>query len=398
MTRRFRMPHLGTMPLAALLLTGTALPAFAVDGDDFATKLNAAYAVQGGEIRFSEIETDGSTVVLKDTTLTSPGQPEFKAGDIRFEGVSETGGGYEVETVLVPDLEHTEDDVTVTLTDMRLEGLAVPAEPNLDSLDGFLIYERFSTGPMTVTYKGTEAFRMASMEATADRMADDRGFDVTLTGEGLKFDTAAIDDAEARQTMVDLGYQTLTGNVYAEGSWTIDTGRLHMPEYALTIDDVGRLDIAFDVSGYTLEFMHAMQAAQEAAASNPDNQAAQQAMGMAMLGMMQQLTFASAEISFEDASLTQRLLDYYGEKQGVSGEQMAQAAKALVPLMVGRIGIPALEQQIVAAANTFLEDPQNLTISARPAEPVPFAQIIGAGMTAPKSLVDTLDVQVKANQ
>ena len=58
---------------------------------------------------------------------------------------------------------------------------------------------------------------------------------------------------------------------------------------------------------------------------------------------------------------------------------------------------PALQQQITAAANAYFDNPESLTITAQPAEPVPFAQIMGIGATDPRQLVDLLDVKVTAN-
>lgn len=117
-----------------------------------------------------------------------------------------------------------------------------------------------------------------------------------------------------------------------------------------------------------------------------------------MMGMMQQLTFNSASVRFDDASLTRRALDFAGKQQGVSGEQMGQALKGMLPLMLGQLGIPALQQQISAAANVYLDNPGNITITAKPAQPVAVPVIMGAGMGNPKSLVDLLNVQVTANQ
>ena len=50
------------------------------------------------------------------------------------------------------------------------------------------------------------------------------------------------------------------------------------------------------------------------------------------------------------------------------------------------------------AVNTFLDDPQSLTISAEPENPVPFAMLIGAGMTDPQRLTDVLGLEVWANR
>jgi hypothetical protein len=140
-----------------------------------------------------------------------------------------------------------------------------------------------------------------------------------------------------------------------------------------------------------------MQQAQAAAAANPDPEAAQQAMGFAMLGMLQQLSFNSASVRFDDASVTEKALTFAGKQQGMSGDQMRMAIKGMMPLMLGQLGLPALQQQISAATNIYLDNPGNITISAKPASPVAVPVIMGAGMGDPKTLVDLLNVQVTAN-
>jgi hypothetical protein len=66
--------------------------------------------------------------------------------------------------------------------------------------------------------------------------------------------------------------------------------------------------------------------------------------------------------------------------------------------MHGRIGIPELQKQIAAAASVYLDNPQDITITAMPASPVAVPVIMGAGMGDPKSLVDLLNVQIIANK
>lgn len=157
-----------------------------------------------------------------------------------------------------------------------------------------------------------------------------------------------------------------------KGSWELQTGNLALDEYALDFKNVGRLNIAMDLSGYTLQFMKSLQEAAKAAEANPNRKEADQAMALAMLGLMQQLTFNSASIRFDDASITKKALDYAGSQQGVTGEQLAQSLKGLVPIMMAQLNLPELQNQVSSAVNAFLDNPKSLTISAEPEKPVPF--------------------------
>jgi hypothetical protein len=239
---------------------------------------------------------------------------------------------------------------------------------------------------------------MAGVDMQVERQDDGSKVDMRMNGSDLKIDLSTIDDPKARDAIQQLGYETLTGDIKLDAAWDATAGTINMQEYSLSLDEVGRLSMSMEISGYTLEFIKAMQQAQASAAANPDPQAAQQALGFAMLGMLQQLSFNSASVRFEDASVTERALAFAGKQQGVSGDQMRMALKGMLPLMLGRIGIPELQKQIAAAASVYLDNPENITITAQPASPVAVPVLMGAGMGNPKSLVDLLNVQVSANK
>lgn len=391
-------PRVAKLSLAAVLLASVSGPALALDGDAFVAKVNESYATYNGKMEFDSVVTEDDSVTVVGAKFSTPGAPPFEVGDILFEGVTETGdGGYEAETVTIPDIDYTADDVRVTIEGMALYGLVVPAKPEIGTLDSLLFYDSFEAGPMAVSMKGKEVFAIEALEGEATRKDGDAGLDMLMSGTGIAVDASQIEDAKSREMFQKLGYTKLTGDLKLDMGWELASGRLNMREYSVSFADVGKILMTLDISGYTPAFLKAMQEAQVAAAANPDPQAAQNAAGIAMLGMLQQLTFTSATIRYEDASLTGRALKFAGEQQGVSGEQMAQAVKGMLPLMLGQINVPALQQQISAAANLYLDNPKTLTITAKPAAPVAVPMIMGAGMSGPQQVVDLLNVQVTAN-
>lgn len=146
-----------------------------------------------------------------------------------------------------------------------------------------------------------------------------------------------------------------------------------------------------------MPFIKSLQEAAKQAEANQNKEEAQQALGLSMLGLMQQLSFESAQIRFDDASITKRALDYAGSQQNISGQQMADSLKAMTPIMLAQLNIPELQNAISAAVSTFLDNPKNLTLAAAPAKPVPFPMIMGAAMGAPNTLPQVLGVKVTAN-
>ncbi|MQW90624.1 hypothetical protein [Sinorhizobium saheli] len=393
-TRKVRL-----MLAGAALLTFTG-PAFALDGADMMKKLSAALEVNGTSLAFDKAETDGDVVTVTGVKLKVATAPDesVNIGDLTFEGVEETeGGGYYAETLSFADVNVAEKENSFTLKAPRIGGVSVPGNPAGGTIDDMLLYESFETGPLEVKSEGKDVFRIASIEANLTRQENDAGFDFDGTMAGLNADLSKIEDAKAKEAVEKLGLQQLDGEVTMKGSWELASGKLALEEYALDFKNIGRLNIAIDFSGYTLEFLKALQEANKAAQANPNKEAANQAMGLAMLGLMQQLTFNSASIRFDDASITKKALDYAGSQQGVTGEQMAESLKGLIPIMMAEWNLPELQNEVSAAVSAYLDSPKSLTISAAPEKPVPFPMIMGAAMGAPKTIPSVLGVKVTAN-
>jgi len=399
MTIQYSPKRLLSASLIVATVSGLAVPALALDADDFATKVAAVAGQGGARMTFAAVEPDGDTIVLKSARFATPGEEPVEVGDITFEGVAEEdGGSYHVDQAWFEDIDVEKDGVRVTIVDMELSGLVIPAQPTYETIDNVVFYDGFSTGRITVQNGDKEVFSMAGLSLEVDRADDDSSIGMQMDGSDIAIDLSQINDPKAKRALSELGYTNLTGDLKLDGQWEVDTGIFNMSEYSLTLDDVGRLAMSLEVSGYTLEFIKAMQQAQAAALANPDPQAAQQAMGFAMMGMLQQLSFNSASIQFEDDSVTDKALTYVGKQQGVTADQMRQSVKFLLPLMLGQLGIPALQQQISAAASVYLDNPGSFTITANPASPVAVPVIMGAGMGDPRSLVDLLNIEVSANE
>lgn len=384
--------------LSGVVLAGLAGPALALDAETFVDTLNAALAASGGKIGYSTATVNGTTVTLNDVSLEMVGEDEnIDAGDFVFEGVEETSdGGYAVESLNIEDIDVSEDDVRVTMRGIVVEGIDIPPEDAAEDAE-FLLYERAATGPIAVTADGRTVFSAAGVESVVAPLRNDAGYGTEFLLSDMSIDLGGIEDAKTRDALMTMGYETLTGEVSFEAYWERDTGELEIAEYAIVLDDVGVLMLSLELAGYTPQFIQSLQDMQEQAMAADDDVQAQQAMGLSMLGMMQQLVFNSAAVRFEDDSVTAKALDYVGSEQGVSGEQMAQALKGMLPLALAQLGNPALQKEITAAVSTFLDDPQSLTIAAVPDEPVPFAAIMGAAMGNPQSLPDVLSVGITAN-
>lgn len=388
-----------------LLLAGAAIamcasPALALDGPDLVKKMIAASNLQPGNLQLGDVQVSGTTVTLKAVTLgDNKGGPRTAIGDIVLEGAAETGdGGYTIDKARFADVNLTEGKATITASDIYLSGVVVPADPKAGTIDSVLFYDEAHSGPVNVTVEGKQVAAIGETSITMERADDNSGISFTGSVDGIFADLGTIDDPKSKEAIDSLGLTKINGKMTMEGAWEAGPGTLDISEYALDLTGVGRLDLAFSISGYTLSFIKSLQETTAAMDANPNKEAAQQAAGLAMLGLIQQIAFNSAEITFADDGVTKRALDYSGKSQGVSGEQMGLMIKGMAPLFLAQLNIPSLQNSLSMAINSFIDNPKNFTITATPANPVPLPMIIGAAQAAPTTLPDMLGVSVSANE
>ncbi|MCJ7994741.1 hypothetical protein J5N58_11290 [Rhizobium cremeum] len=389
-----------------LLLAGAAFatlsgPAWALDGQDLLKKINAAYAAGSGAISAESVEVNGSAVTLKGSkfTTTGPQEKSVPLGDLTLKGVSEEdGGAYYIERIDFPAVDFTEEKTRISVKDLYLAGVHVPGSTDGNDLKSMMLYDEAHSGPIDVSVDGKPVFTMAEASATTTVGDDEKSLSFEGGVSGLKADLSVVEDAKSKETIDALNLQNLEGDVSFSGSWELESGTIDIEEYSFDFANIGRLNLAFSLSGYTMDLVKQLQETARTMQGQENNEQAQQAAGLAMLGLMQQMSFVSAEISFEDDGITKRGLDFAGKEQGTTGDQMAQMVKAMVPMMLAQAKLGALQNEVSTAVNTYLDDPQNLTISAAPEKPVPFPMIMGAGMGAPETIPQLLGVSVSANE
>ncbi|KQZ98498.1 hypothetical protein ASD64_16150 [Mesorhizobium sp. Root157] len=371
--------------------------ALAQDTAAVADRLKSVLANQGIEINWAGVSGDTSSMVLEGVIVKPVAEKDgLEIGDVTLEGVSESNGSFVVDTVSTKAFSKTEGGTTVDVSPVVMHGVTLGTEGSTDPMASLLIYKSAEIASLTVKVADKTAFSMENMSVDVTPPADGQAMAFTGSAEEFTVDLSLVEDPKSREVIDALGYQTISGSMGLAGSWQPSDGRMELSQYDITVDDAGTFGMTFDLSGYTLDFFKSMQEMQKKIAEQPEG-ADKSAQGMAMLGLMQQLSFSGASIRFEDDSLTNRLLEYFGKQQGMSAKDIANQAKAIVPFGLAQLNNPELTAQASAAVNQYLDDPKSIVISARPASPVPFALIMADAMSNPLNLTKTLGVAVKAN-
>ncbi len=409
-----RTKHL--FALAGMATLAMLQPAMALDAQSFVDRVEAIYEPLGYELSFGEATLDGDTIEAKDVRIGVGGTagepaPYTVTTDITFSGVTELAdGSYMAETVTVPDIDTdfaTDPVGHLTLQDVRLEGFYLPAGETISSDAVLQLVRAIKTGPMTVTRDGEQVASVSSMEAVSSfnpQPGTGPLVDLTSTLEisGIDLDLSSMqdEDPEAAADIEALGLTQVQGDVSQSMSWSMADGHLVVDKFLFDFADVGALDLRFDLLGVTPALMDKLgkaQAATEAQGYAPDSKEAQAAQMMMGMELLQGVTLVSASISYDDASLADKSLDLYAQKQGVERAQLVEGLKASLPQMLAGTGVPALADLVTAPVSAFLDDPQSLEIAVQPASPATLL-VLTAAAANPAGLLSMLGLTVTANQ
>jgi hypothetical protein len=385
--------------LSAIIVVGPVASAHAVDTAAFGERLKAVVAAQGAEIGWSNITENGTQVVLEGVTVGAAGKPEkANLGNVTLDNIADANGGFKIGTLAFQDYSTTEEGMTFAIAGASITGLTLPAANSTDPLASMMLYDKADLATVSVKKGDKQLFSLDKLHVELSPAVDGKPMEFTGAAEKFSADLTETEDPQSKAVIEALGYQQINGYFEMAGSWQPTDGRIGLTQYDISVEKAGTLGMTFDLGGYTPGFVKSIQDLQKQMAAAPagsDNSA----QGLAILGLMQQLTFNSASIRWEDDSLTKKVLDFVASSQGQKPEDIANQAKAIVPFLMAQLNNPELAQQVTEAITKYLDEPKSVEISAEPDAAVPFAVIMAGAMSgAPQDLAKTLKVSVSANE
>ncbi len=384
-----------TLFSATALSFSLGAPASAeIDAKAVVDAMIAQLSKQGLPVAVGSSELDGENVVVKDISVTFPDAEPFKIAQVVLEDVSEKeGGGYYIGTIAAPESTIVEGDNKFEFGGASINGYSIPGADETDPIASLGLYESIEIEPLSVSVKDAEVFRMDGMSATMSEYVEGQAFTFDASVDGLWGDLSKIDDPEAQKTIEAFGYKEVSGDVKMKGTWNPSDGRMIISEGAYNINNVGKLNMTFDLSGYTPALVKGLQEMNK----NMEGQD-ESAKGLAMLGLLQQLNFIGMTIRFDDASITNKIIDYAAKQAGQDRAAIINQTKGVLPFALAQLQDPDFAAKVTAAASAFIDNPRSIEIKAAPASPVPFAVLAATGSTTPEALIKQLNVTVTANQ
>ncbi len=371
------------LSLSGAVLLCTAGAGFAQNVEGALERLKAMMADQQMEIDWQDADIDGDSATLTGVVAVNSEGERTPLGDIELAGIAETAEGWRIEQLSMPIFAHEEDGTEVTIEGFEVTGLTMPREGRQTSL---FPYDSAAVSSVTVAADGTEVFTLSDFWVEAS----EAGGEATFSGaaESFTVDLSTVDDADTRAMLAQLGYEQLSGRFDMGGSWSKADGRMELAQYDITVTGAGTLGLSLDLGGFTEEMAAAM------AAMDPNDDAA----GMAVLGMLQQLNLHGMDIAFADDGLTRKSIELIAAQQNMRPSDIVNQAKAILPFMMAQAGLSDLSGMVTDAVSTFLDNPQTLRVSAAPAQPIPFSMLMAGAMASPQQLAQQIGLEVAANE
>jgi hypothetical protein len=364
-----------------------------IDAKKVTDAVIAQMAGSGAQMMVASSELQGSNIVIKGASIKFAGvEKPVDLGDMTLESVAEDGAGYVVGKFAFPAFDKTEGDNAFSFGGASLNNVKIAGADETDPIKKMFFYEGATIGPLKVSYKGKEAFRMDGGSFTISPYKAGEKLDMSGSFTGLRGDFTASEDPKALETMTALGYPQLEGKLDVTGSWNPADGRMAITEI-FDIKDAGKFAFNFDISGYTVKFVQDMQAMNKTLEGKDDS-----AKGLAMMGVMQQLSLNSISMRFDDGSFTNRIIDFAAKQQNKPREEIVTQAKGVAPLIAMQLQDPDLAQKVSTAVASYLDAPKNIEIKAAPSAPISIAVLAATGAASPQALIKQLGLVVTANQ
>ena len=193
--------------------------------------------------------------------------------------------------------------------------------------------------------------------------------------DGLLIPTEQITDESVKTLLQSLNIEELAINESLSVAWDPNTKDLSIRDLTIEMVDGGTATLSLTLGNVP-----------ETLFTNPEM--AQVALASA--------TFKKANLRVKRAEIVTAFLKAESAKNQMSKEMLAEGLVETLRGELGPFAGTAFSEEFLAALRTFLNNPDELTVSFEPAAPVPMAEILGLVMTSPQALPERLGAKAVA--
>jgi hypothetical protein len=381
-----------TLGLAAALLASTFVVVQPVQAQSVRDRIVAmikdgATAAGAKDVTVNNVTGDDSRFTIGETTATTETDGRtttFTAGPTTYVGAKiAPDGGYTINQIDATDVNIEEEESSFSIDAVKVTNYLGQALDKARANN--FMGDRFDRLEMT----GISLEEASGPNITAQSLVMTTGGDIGgLPSKGsleVKAIVLPVDESNDQQkALADLGYKELNIDLSAFGSFDEKSKRLSLDNLLIGGQSVGKFSLSLAFGNVTADALQQLRAAQ-------DDNAKQ-------LEVMQAFTLDGLTIRLENDSIVDRMLDNQAKQQGVARADLVKGLSEGLGPMLAAINNPATSQKVQAAVDAFLKAPKSLSVSIKPANPVPFAQLVAVAGVAPQTLPDLLGFDIVANR
>jgi hypothetical protein len=370
--------------LALFALSSTTV--LAATEQEITAALEAALesSQSGLEVTLGTPTAEGDALVYRDSVIKATDDDsasEIKIGTLTLTGADvNADGGIVADAMVGENLTMTGKD-NETATVEKVEVVNLETTPAKDGDTASSKVDSMSATGINVTSADGPPVKVESITFNASDYVGRYPSTMSFAVNGVEVDVAAAgaEDPSVQQLKA-LGYDKIVLGITGSGKWDESAGTMTVQNFTIDAQDMGSFTIAGVFGGFSPDVMAELQKPE------PSHE------------VMQKITLNEASIGFTDASITNKLLDMQAQQMNADRATFVEQITAALPLMLSAVGNPGFQEKIAAAATMFLKDPQNITISVKPDQPVDMMTLMMTGQTAPQTLPDVLKAEVTSNQ
>ncbi|SDQ96096.1 hypothetical protein [Pseudovibrio sp. Tun.PSC04-5.I4] len=189
----------------------------------------------------------------------------------------------------------------------------------------------------------------------------------------------------AQQAWLDqLGLTEVQGNIVFEGEWDGTTGELKISTGEVVLEKILAVQLAIQLNGLTDTVVD--QVVELAAKGNT-----------VALDLLQSTAVSSFSLSLINEGGIENILERQAHTQGKTRPTYINNLTAKMDRHLSRIPDKAKKLEFSEAFDSFLQNPQSITLSITPMAPVSVTQILGVSAISPLSLISLLGIGLEAN-
>ncbi|MBL4786191.1 MAG: hypothetical protein JKY49_12265 [Cohaesibacteraceae bacterium] len=176
-----------------------------------------------------------------------------------------------------------------------------------------------------------------------------------------------------------LGYEALNIDIESQSNFKLQDRIFSVDAVSVDIKNFGRFIVGIKIGG--ISFSDLM---------SGDDRKMQTLLGTA--------TLVNAGITFEDSSITNRLIKYFANQNGISTQSYRTKIENQTHTGLSALRNPEFQNRATVEIATFLNNPESIGFTIQPDAPIaPFA-IAGMAFSAPGQLIDLLKLRIFANK